>query len=222
MIQAVIFDLDCTLIDRRLSIDVYLDHFLRRFGANLRSLDPQKVRDVLGDADGNGYAAKTRPKDIVAGLDWNKTPTVAAVDKHWLTIFPDCSVAMEGAHDVLDELRESNMALGILTNGSVAGQEAKITELGLDELVDAVIVSAAVGVEKPDRRIFDVAIESLDVDAADAVYVGDHPVNDVQGAIDAGLTAIWLRGWHDFPADIPPAEHVIDSLVEIPALLDSL
>ena len=222
MILSVIFDLDCTLVDRRLSIDVYLDHFLRRFGDNLLALDKQRVREVLGRADGNGYAAETRPADIIAGLDWDKAPTVKAVDKHWLTTFPDCSVAMEGAHDVLDELREAGMALGILTNGSIVAQEAKIAHLGLDERVDAVIVSEAVGCKKPDPRIFAAALESLDVGPADTVYVGDHPVNDVQGATDAGLTAIWLQGWHDWPADLIPAEHCVDSLVEVPPLLASL
>jgi putative hydrolase of the HAD superfamily len=222
MIHSVIFDLDCTLVDRRLSIDAYLDHFLRRFGDNLVAVDKQRVREILGGADGNGYAAATRAADIVAGLDWGKAPTKKAVDTHWLTNFPNCSVAMEGAHDVLDELREAGMALGILTNGSIVAQEAKIAHLGLDELVDAVIVSEAVGCQKPDQRIFDAALESLDVDPADTVYVGDHPVNDVQGATDAGLTAIWLRGWHDWPADVIPAEHSVDSLVEVPSLLDSL
>jgi putative hydrolase of the HAD superfamily len=123
---------------------------------------------------------------------------------------------------VLDELREADMALAILTNGSVTGQEAKIAHLGLDGRVDAVIVSEAVGAKKPDRRVFDATLESLDADAADAIYIGDHPVNDVQGAIGAGWTAIWLRGWHDWPAELPAAEHVIDFLVEIPPLLDTL
>ena len=74
--------------------------------------------------------------------------------------------------------------------------------------------------KKPDRRIFEAVLEALDTHAADAVYVGDHPVNDVQGATEAGLTAIWLSGWQDWPADDLPAEHVVDRLVEVPQLLD--
>ncbi|MFP6591074.1 MAG: HAD hydrolase-like protein, partial [Candidatus Latescibacterota bacterium] len=48
-----------------------------------------------------------------------------------------------------------------------------------------------------DRQIVCAALGHADAGghAADAVYVGDHPVNDVQGATEAGLTAIWLRGW---------------------------
>lgn len=59
---------------------------------------------------------------------------------------------------------------------------------------------------------------AADTRAADAVYVGDHPVNDVQGATETGFTAIWLRGWQDWLAADPLAEHVVDSLVEVPQL----
>jgi putative hydrolase of the HAD superfamily len=82
-----------------------------------------------------------------------------------------------------------------VTNGSVLAQEAKIAHLGL---------------------------EALDADAKDAVYVGDHPVNDVQDATDAGLTAIWMRGWQDWPTDMPPTELLVDRLAEVPPMLASL
>ena len=195
IIQSVIFDLDCTLADRRRSIDAYLEHFLERFGKLLKTSDPQTVRDVLGQADGNGYSADTRAADIVNALDCTRKPQDKVVDKHWHTSFPGCTVAMEDATEVLIELREEELSLGLVTNGSVLAQEAKIAHLGL---------------------------EALDADAKDAVYVGDHPVNDVQDATDAGLTAIWMRGWQDWPADIPPTEVLVDRLAEVPPMLASL
>ena len=90
----MIFDLDCTLADRRRSIDAYLEHFLERFGKLLKTSDPQTVRDVLGQADGNGYSADTRAADIVNALDWTRKPQAKVVDKHWHTSFPGCTVAM--------------------------------------------------------------------------------------------------------------------------------
>jgi putative hydrolase of the HAD superfamily len=124
-LRSVIFDLDCTLADRLRSIDTYLDRFLERFGDSLRAVDRQIVRAALGHADAGGYAADTRAADIVAALDWGKTP--------WRGTFPECAVAMDGTLDVLDELREDGMALGILTNGSVQAQEAKIAHLDLSD-----------------------------------------------------------------------------------------
>lgn len=72
-----------------------------------------------------------------------------------------------------------------------------------------------------DRQIVRAALDWSKTPAI-VVHVGDHPVNDVQGATEAGLTAIWLRGWQDWPTDDPPAEHVVDRLVEVPPLLASL
>lgn len=180
MLRCVLFDLDCTLADRLRSIDAYLDRFLERFGDDLRAVDRQIVRAALGDADSSGYAADTRATAIVTALDWSTTPAIDAIDEHWRVTFPDCAVAMDGALDVLDELREDGMALGVLTNGTVRAQEAKIAHLDLSDRID------------------------------------------VQGATEAGLTAIWLRGWQDWPTDDPPAEHVVDRLVEVPPLLASL
>ena len=58
---------------------------------------------------------------------------------------------------------------------------------GLGVEVDCVIDSGAVGVMKPDPRIFRMALDAMDVDADDAWYVGDMPGIDVVGARRAGL-----------------------------------
>ncbi len=219
MIRSAIFDLDCTLVDRNRSIDAYLGHFVERFGKALKAIDNKVIRAALGAADAGGYAAASRASDIIAALDWRRAPTAAAVDKHWHSTFPECSVAMEDAIIVLEELRGEDFALGILTNGSVQAQESKIAHLGLDNCVDAVIVSEAIGVKKPDARAFEAVLEALEADAEEAVYIGDHPVNDIQGALDAGLSAIWMRGWQEWPSDLEPTEFVVDHLSEVPPMI---
>jgi FMN phosphatase YigB (HAD superfamily) len=64
-----------------------------------------------------------------------------------------------------------------------------------EEALDAVVVSAEVLADKPDRRIFEAALEALGVGAEDArgcVHVGDSVVNDVRGAVGAGFGAALL------------------------------
>jgi len=61
---------------------------------------------------------------------------------------------------------------------------------GLGEYVDAFVLSFEHGVQKPDRRIFEIALAALDVDAGDALMVGDRASHD-GGAIKAGI-ATWL------------------------------
>lgn len=47
--------------------------------------------------------------------------------------------------------------------------------------------------KKPDPKIFTMAIEVLGVSPEQCIYVGDHPVNDIQGAANIGMGAIWLK-----------------------------
>lgn len=93
----------------------------------------------------------------------------------------------------------------------------KLERLGLATLVDTIVISESEGVKKPDPVIFQRALERLEVSPAEAVYVGDHPVADVQGSVAAGLSAVWRRT----PTWAPPEveHHAIDTLDELIAWL---
>jgi len=67
-----------------------------------------------------------------------------------------------------------------------------LDDLGLGRRFDAVVYSAAIGVEKPDPRIFLHALERLGVAPEDAVHVGDSVREDVEGALAAGMEALHL------------------------------
>jgi putative hydrolase of the HAD superfamily len=66
------------------------------------------------------------------------------------------------------------------------------------ELFDVLVVSGQVGIEKPDARIFHLALEQAGVEPADAVYVGDHPKLDVEASEAVGMVPVLLdrRGRH--------------------------
>lgn len=129
-------------------------------------------------------------------------------------VFPGCASPAEGLHEVLTALRARGLRLGVVTNGVVARQAPKVEALGLGELVDAVVISEAVGVSKPDRRIFDFALSALGVRPGDAWFVGDNPLNDVLGASAAGMTAVWFRRG-PWPAGHAEPELRIEALGEL-------
>ena len=75
------------------------------------------------------------------------------------------------------------------------------------------------GAWKPDSHTGRMpAARELDVPVERCWFVGDHPVNDVAGAHAAGMRAIWLRGFHDWP-DGAAAMPTIASLAELDALI---
>lgn len=69
-------------------------------------------------------------------------------------------------------------------------QEQKIRQLGITDLIDEVLISEQEGSRKPDRKIFERALARLRILPAEAWYVGDHPLVDVHGAFEAGLTPV--------------------------------
>ena len=74
-----------------------------------------------------------------------------------------------------------------------------LAEFGLDGLFEEVIESAAVGIRKPDPRIFRLGTEALGLDPEDVMVVGDSFTNDIVPAVEAGCRTAWLKGegWTD-------------------------
>ncbi len=222
MLAAVLFDLDCTLVDRVRSIRQYAARFASDFRDRLASDSLEHIAEVIIAADGWGYRPATRYHDMVAHLTWQTPPVPEEVATHWSTYFPSMAVAMDGAHDVLETLQTLGMSLGLITNGTIRVQEQKLDVLGLRPYFRTIVISEAVGVKKPHAAIFQHALDGLGVSAEQAWFVGDHPENDMIGASQAGLRTVWLQGSHAWPASHPVPHHQIGSLRELMPLLKSV
>jgi putative hydrolase of the HAD superfamily len=94
--------------------------------------------------------------------------------------------------ETLLSLRQRH-ALALLTNGPGELQREKLDRLGLQDLFHTIVVSAEEGIAKPDARIFQRTLDRLGVDPADALMVGNDPVEDVRGALDAGMAAVLVQ-----------------------------
>lgn len=96
-----------------------------------------------------------------------------------------------GTVEALERLRTAGVRLAVISNSD--GRAAAALEAGgLLEQFEFVIDSGEVGVEKPDPRIFRIALERMGVSAAEALYVGDLYEVDVVGARAAGLDVVLL------------------------------
>jgi HAD superfamily hydrolase (TIGR01549 family) len=98
--------------------------------------------------------------------------------------------ATTGSIETLIRLKEAGYKLAIVTNGPIKEQNDKAEAIGVSELVDRVFTSEEVGVAKPDRRVFEFALEGLDVDSGRAFMVGDNLETDIKGAMDVGINSI--------------------------------
>lgn len=213
-VQAVVFDLDGTLLDRRLSFERFVRDQWERYAHVLTAVDREHYVQILIAADRDGYAPR---EDLFTGIIARcELPAALAATllADYRAGFPRACLLFPDAAQTLSLLRAAGLKLGLITNGSVRMQSAKVACLGLSPAFDAILISDAEGICKPQRQIFDRALERLNVTAAHAVFVGDHPDVDVAGARAAGIRAIWRRD--------PSVSQVVEADAEIGELRDLL
>ncbi len=160
-------------------------------------------------------AAVARAATVCQLLPWSDVPPQEIVAAFWSHHFALCSVPREGAAEVLEHFRERGVPMGIVTNGAARVQDAKIDVLGIRHYMKAIAISGAIGIKKPDPRIFHAALAEIGCPREGAWFVGDHPRNDVLGAEAAGLMPVWLSHRHPWPEESPPPKHWIALLSDL-------
>lgn len=125
---------------------------------------------------------------------------------------------------VLQQLSSSGYKLGLLSN---AGDEANVQRLidkaGIREFFDPIVISAALGIRKPDPRAFQPIFEQWALPPESVVMVGDLLEADILGAQKTGMRSIWLRDGSkpdssDHPEE-PRPDIIARDLGEIPSLI---
>lgn len=216
MIQAVLFDLDETLIVRAAAIRAFVADQYRRFADRLGSLDAATYATRFLAMEDNGRI----PKDEVypAFVEALQIGGVAAGEllEDYRIHYPECAVLNAGATETIAAIRATGRRTGVISNGNDRVQRAKLQVTGLRDLLDTVVISESVGLRKPDPAIFRLATEQLGVAPGLALYVGDNPAVDIVGAAGAGLQTAWYRNGATWPEGLlPRADTDIDRLEEI-------
>ena len=121
--------------------------------------------------------------------------------------FADVVPGLEALHE--------RYALGTLTNGSMRPER-----LGLEKYFEFIVMSVEHGgIEKPDPRIFEIAVREARCETHELLHVGDHIEYDVRGANDAGVRSVWLNRTGESPSSGVKPDLEVTSLGE---LADSL
>lgn len=121
----------------------------------------------------------------------------------------------EDVPPVLDRLRDAGLTLGVVSNFE-EWLERLLERLGVREYFEVRVISGVEGLEKPDPRIFELAMERAGVDAADSVYVGDNPEFDVDPALALGMFPVLIDRRDRYPEATVAR---IASLDELPDVL---
>ncbi|MBN1994398.1 MAG: HAD family hydrolase [Anaerolineae bacterium] len=227
-ITTVIFDLDGTLLRHTWHINKLTETLFERFANDLCPLNYaqfiecywSKTGDmwymmVDGVIDGD-VAAKYGYVNALRALGKDAVLAEAMV-AYWQELVLNEIEPFEDAFIVLDALRPK-YTTGILTNGFTTLQRAKIERHHWAAHVNFTLISEELGYHKPDRRVF---LETLKIAGNplphQTLYVGDNPVNDIEGAQNAGLRPILMNPDNDLLP--PPGVIKIRRLGELLVLL---
>ncbi|MBY0009891.1 HAD family hydrolase [Paenibacillus typhae] len=215
--QALLFDLDNTLMDRDYTFRSFSTRFVKDFLGHLpeeealRVVEDMIVRDADGYRDKDGFFA-----ELSEVLPWRTPVSAADIRVYYDTNYFSHGAAMKDAAEILDYCRERGYILGLVTNGKKDLQDGKIDLLGLRGYFKTIVISGEAGISKPDPAIYKLALERMGTSAEQTLFIGDHPVNDIWGAGKAGMDTVWLKRNHpwDESLDMQPWR-TINELAEL-------
>lgn len=213
--KAVIFDFDDTLQDRTAAFLTVARELISR---HMHTVDveqrEQYARQLCVENAGGYVDYGSFFHSFVERWPFDEGVTGEQLLWEYHRLFPLCSTLYPETSAVLEEVRRRGYRVGIITNGNPLLQNRKldITDLRLN--TDVALISGDEGIHKPHPELFRRAAARLCVAPKNCIFVGDHPINDIQGAIGAGMQAIYLntRGLTEHPDGVPEVLCLADIL----------
>jgi putative hydrolase of the HAD superfamily len=201
--EAIVFDLFGTLVD--IFSRAEYDRVLREMAAVLsasaddfsRAWKEAGEARTLGTVDSptGSLAEVCRNLGIRPTEQQLKQASQARLDYYFRNMKP-----RPDAVKVLTMLRAAGYHTGLISNCATEIY-ASWEHTSFPQLIEAPVFSCAVGLKKPDRRIYDLAAANLGVKSARCLYVADGDSGELQGAIEAGMDAIRIRSPHEDVSD---------------------
>jgi putative hydrolase of the HAD superfamily len=206
----ILFDLDHTLWDFDKNCaetlhELYVLHNLSRFGFDVNQFfyEYKTINVRMWKEFNAGRITKEEIRESRFGLTFRALGLSEALvptelNKQFMDICPTKSNVLPHTHRVLEYLLDKKYRLHILTNGFSEIQQLKINSSNLGEYFCEVINSESCGYLKPDKRIFDYALNKISAANKECIMIGDDLEADIIGAKNAGIDHIFFNPNKDF------------------------
>ncbi|MBE4909913.1 HAD family hydrolase [Bacillus luteolus] len=191
----MLFDMDDTLLNRDKAVEnLFLIVLERCYGdVNLSLKNEMLQKFKVYDKRGYGF----NDKAIVLESFFDKYPPKARILRNkvqdfWNEHFPLCFSIDPNTIHIVNTIKR-HVKVAMITNGSTQRQKAKIRNTNLNSCFDTIIISEEAGFSKPDKRIFELALNKLNVKPEDTLFVGDDLEKDIGGSQNANMKGIWFN-----------------------------
>ncbi len=221
--KGLLIDLDDTLLD-----------FTKSESLSLIATHRQFYQEIISEADFlstfhaiNGRLwqeleiGKVTPQDVCSQRFalLNKSAGSSIASQDVVAFYADQLIKnsfwLPGAEDAIKILKE-RFQICVVTNGFSNVQRGKHKLYNMEDWAESFIVSEEVGVSKPHKDIFDIALKSCGLLSHQALMIGNSLTSDYQGAINAGLDFCWVKIPDiDLPKSMPSPEYSVMSIAEL-------
>jgi len=218
--EAIIFDLDGTLVDSAPDLAVALDLVLEMRG--LEPLEVDEVRYMIGAGVPRLIERGFRARGVEMNADSLDEELLDAFLSYYDAHSADLTKIYPGAYQLLESLAASHVKVGLCTNKPTEAAREILASFQIDDYFDSIVGGTSGFAKKPDPAGMNACLAELGVSADQALYVGDSST-DVKTARNAGLPVIVMSyGYERTPADQLGADLVIDSFIELPAAINKM
>ena len=197
-IEWVFFDVGSTIIDEHIAYEHRMKDIADLANTTYRSVYETAMEFYKQNKKGDLETAKLLGVDLTK---WHKEDEVLYSDAY------ECLEILSGRYKI-----------GIIANQSL-GTKDRLEQHGILQYIDLVIASAEEGVAKPDKKIFEMALERGNCKPNNAVMIGDRIDNDIIPAKLLGMHTIWIKQgfgqYWNVTQEVEKADCVVHSLMDI-------
>ena len=200
MIKYVLLDLDDTVLDFGYSEEVALRQLLVEYGIDPTEDALRRYSEInasywkrleTGELT-RQQVQEGRFEQFFSELGVKADPAYANV--HYKELIAGICRYIDGAEQMLADLREAGYLLYVVSNGSVSVQKGRMKLAGLEGFFDGVFLSEHIGAEKPSMAFFDYCFARIpNFRREHAIIVGDSLTSDIKGGHNAGVLTCWFN-----------------------------
>ncbi len=197
-IEWIFFDVGSTIIDERISYEHRMKDIAEQANVTYNTVYETAVKfykqNIRGDLETAKLFGATLPK-------WHKEDEI---------LYSEASKCLK--------ILSGRYKIGIIANQSL-GTKERLEQHGILQYIDLVVASAEEGVAKPDKRIFEIALNRSNCNPGNAIMIGDRIDNDIIPANELGMGTIWIKqgfgGYWNVTKEIEKADYTVSNLMEI-------
>lgn len=222
MVNTLFFDIDDTILNSKMAEFNATCEFkkINNCFANIDDEEFAKVWREIAEEIYERYLKKEISFDAQRILRIQKIYTMYGLNiskelarekfKEYSKVYEKNWILFDDTIEILNKLKK-RYKFGVISNGDGKQQRSKLEHTGIADYFTQIIISGEVGASKPDKRIFEIACEKMEAQPEESIMIGDKYKTDIEGALNAGLYAIWVNRKNE---DIQ-YENTINELSEI-------